>query len=167
MTFGEGSTYGVTLDPRWTHGTFTDRKDPDTTWMLPFIGWTTEVVWTDDPGASKGANGIRVVPLFWDDESRSAVTERGQQDTTGITATLTELHGESPRPVTSTGLAADGAWYSVWLHGNWRWLTQNMTTEQREHAAAAVERCWEHLHEGTGDGVDPDTVTDLRWWRTA
>lgn len=57
-----------------------------------------------------------------------------------------------------------GALHSVWLHGDWRWLTRNMTTEQREAAADAVER-----HSATLDHYGQpgdDMPLDLRWWRT-
>lgn len=59
----------------------------------------------------------------------------------------------------------DGAWHSVWLHGNWRWLTKNMTTEQREAAADGVERYWKVLDDGTEDDASPETRAHLRWWR--
>jgi hypothetical protein len=56
----------------------------------------------------------------------------------------------------------DGAIYSIWLHGDWRWLTRNMTTEQREAAAAAFRR-----YEATIDDDDLERIGDesLRWWR--
>jgi hypothetical protein len=57
--------------------------------------------------------------------------------------------------------ALDGAVHSVWLHGKWRWLTSNMTTEQREAAADAVQR-----HSVVIDPDEPLTDEDLRWWRT-
>jgi hypothetical protein len=60
-------------------------------------------------------------------------------------------------------LPGDAAWHSVWLHGNWRWLTKNMTTAEREHAADAVARYSAHLN-----AEDPDLeaeVEGLRWWR--
>lgn len=60
-------------------------------------------------------------------------------------------------------LPGDAAWHSVWLHGNWRWLTKNMTTPEREHAADAVDRYSAHLN-----AEDPDLeaeIADLRWWR--
>lgn len=58
----------------------------------------------------------------------------------------------------------DDAWGSVWLHGDWRWLTKNMETPAREYAADCVAR-WS-LALGEVDG-DPDrTEPDgLRWWR--
>lgn len=59
----------------------------------------------------------------------------------------------------------DSAWHSVWLHGDWYWLTKNMTTEQREHAADAVARYHRQpaLQAGVSDHVEPD---GMRWWRT-
>ncbi|MFE9812343.1 hypothetical protein [Streptomyces sp. NPDC005548] len=56
-------------------------------------------------------------------------------------------------------LPGDGAWHSVWLHGDWRWLTQNMTTPEREHAADAVARYSLHLE------PDEPEIEGLRWWR--
>lgn len=58
----------------------------------------------------------------------------------------------------------DGAMHSVWLHGDWRWLTRNMTTPQREYAADAVQRYSFRLGEGDGDW-EPLSVDGLRWWR--
>ncbi|MFK0288275.1 hypothetical protein ACIQVL_48560 [Streptomyces sp. NPDC090499] len=59
-------------------------------------------------------------------------------------------------------LPGDAAWHSVWLHGNWRWLTKNMTTPEREHAADAVNRYSAHLN---AEDPDLEEITDLRWWR--
>jgi hypothetical protein len=62
---------------------------------------------------------------------------------------------------------ADAAWGSVWLHGDWRWLTKNMTTEQREHVADAVARWHAALYADYADypGVRPPDDAELRWWR--
>ncbi len=166
MTYTEGSTYGVTLDPRWTHGTFVDRDNPEYTWDLPFIGWTTEVVYVDDPHSSTGANRTEVAALFWDEETKSPKTVNGQHAASGIRGDLTALHGPAaPRQQSLAEVAADGAWHSVWLHGNWRWLTQNMTTEERDHAAASVERVWAAMREQDGEDIGPETRADLWWWR--
>jgi hypothetical protein len=53
----------------------------------------------------------------------------------------------------------DAAWTSVWLHGKWRVITQAMPQEERELAAAAVER-WQARRD------DGETVerTSIRWW---
>lgn len=60
--------------------------------------------------------------------------------------------------------AGDAAWHSVWLHGDWRWLTKNMTTPEREHAADAVARYGTYLE--TLDGEDRSEEPEgLRWWR--
>ncbi|WP_329126156.1 hypothetical protein [Streptomyces sp. NBC_01353] len=61
--------------------------------------------------------------------------------------------------------AAAGAWGSVWLHGNWRYLTGQMTTEEREHAADAVVRWQAGLT--AMDGVERTEPDGLRWWREA
>lgn len=55
----------------------------------------------------------------------------------------------------------DGACHSVWLHGDWRWLTRQMTTEEKEAFADAVERFSAALEPG-----EPGAVMD-RWWRDA
>jgi hypothetical protein len=61
-------------------------------------------------------------------------------------------------------LPGDAAWHSVWLHGNWRWLTKNMTTPEKEHAADAVARYGAYLD--TIDGEDRSEEPEgLRWWR--
>lgn len=58
----------------------------------------------------------------------------------------------------------DGAWGSVWLHGNWQWLTKNMTTPERELAADAVARWSAALDDDDPEEGEPD---GLRWWREA
>ena len=58
----------------------------------------------------------------------------------------------------------DGAWGSVWLHGNWRYLTEQMTTEEREHAADAVARWDQGLADVDGEQGRPEPE-GLRWWR--
>lgn len=69
---------------------------------------------------------------------------------------LTGFRGDEPTPL-------EAAMHSVWLHGNWRWLTQKMTTEQREAAADAVQRYSDWL---SRDEVEQGSnVLDLRWWR--
>lgn len=60
--------------------------------------------------------------------------------------------------------ALDGAMHSVWLHGDWRWLTQQMTTEEREAAADAVERHWAVVQDPPPI-VTSDALRHLRWWR--
>ena len=53
----------------------------------------------------------------------------------------------------------EDAWGSVWLCGNWYWLTKNMTMPEREHAAECVESWSRRLN----SGVTPDSE-HLRWW---
>jgi hypothetical protein len=53
---------------------------------------------------------------------------------------------------------SDAAWHSVWLHGNWRYLTSQMTTPERERAADAV-----HRHDRKENPDEPE-LSDLRWW---
>lgn len=59
---------------------------------------------------------------------------------------------------------ADGAWGTVWLEGDWRWITSRMTTEQREYAADCVARWSASLAEQDGD-LEREEPTGLRWWR--
>lgn len=75
-----------------------------------------------------------------------------------------ELFGEDPPPaLTGPGPAdlMDAAMHSVWLHGDWRWLTRNMTTEEREAAADAVDR-YNAILNDPREGLEQ---TSLRWWR--
>lgn len=60
--------------------------------------------------------------------------------------------------------AADQAWGAVWLHGNWRYLTKQMTTEARELAAAAVMR-WIHGLDVVSNEPPRPEPDELRWWR--
>lgn len=55
----------------------------------------------------------------------------------------------------------DSAMHSVWLHGKWRWLTRNMTSEEREAAVRAIERHWAVTDLAIGDPVEH---SNLRWW---
>lgn len=55
----------------------------------------------------------------------------------------------------------DGAMFSVWLHGNWRWLTRKMTTAQREAAWASVQR----YSAAQGDPDDEPLSEGWAWWR--
>lgn len=71
-----------------------------------------------------------------------------------------------PEPDQTEPTVADDAWGSVWLHGNWTWLTKNMTTSGREHAADAVARWNRRLAEVDGD-PDRGEPEGLRWWREA
>lgn len=64
----------------------------------------------------------------------------------------------------ATQVVNDDAWGSVWLHGKWSWLTKNMTTEQREHAADCVARWSARLAEIDGD-LERGEPEGLRWWR--
>lgn len=53
----------------------------------------------------------------------------------------------------------DGAMLSVWIHGNWRHLTKDMTTSQKEAAAEAVQR--------GNSALGEEALDDrwLRWWQ--
>ena len=69
------------------------------------------------------------------------------------------LQNIAPAPLSNGVDGLDTAMHSVWLHGDWRRLTQAMTTEEREAAADAVQRYSDHT--GALDGP----IAGLRWWR--
>jgi hypothetical protein len=62
-------------------------------------------------------------------------------------------------------LPGDAAWHSVWLHGDWRYLTKQMSTPEREHAADAVARYNAYLATQASDPDHTGEPEDLRWWR--
>lgn len=57
----------------------------------------------------------------------------------------------------------ESAMHSVWLHGDWRYLTSKMTAEEREAAAVAVQRYSTWLNRQ--DPSLTSEVLDLRWWQ--
>jgi hypothetical protein len=60
----------------------------------------------------------------------------------------------------------NGAWFTVWLEGNWSWVTKKMTTPQREYAADCVAAY--HRYLATEDGeLERGEPEGLRWWREA
>ena len=60
----------------------------------------------------------------------------------------------------------NGAWFTVWLEGNWSWVTKKMTTEQREYAADRVAAYSRYLAECDND-LEREEPDGLRWWREA
>ena len=60
--------------------------------------------------------------------------------------------------------ALDAAMFAVWQFGSvhWRWLTEDMTTEEQEASANAVVR---HHTAMTGDEAAGLDTLALRWWR--
>ncbi|KFG01573.1 hypothetical protein IQ62_07030 [Streptomyces scabiei] len=87
----------------------------------------------------------------------SSIRVGAVQQATDTLAAIDAITGTDPLP-------GDAAWHSVWLHGNWRWLTKNMATPEREHAADAVARYGTHLD--SIDGADRSEEPEgLRWWR--
>lgn len=58
----------------------------------------------------------------------------------------------------------NGAWHTVWLESDWRWVTSRMTTPQREYAADRVAAYSRYLEtvDGAGREGEPE---GLRWWR--
>lgn len=49
---------------------------------------------------------------------------------------------------------------SVWLHGNWRWLTGHMTAQEKTAAADAVDRA----HMAIKDDDECAAIRADRWW---
>ena len=60
--------------------------------------------------------------------------------------------------------AENGAWGTVWLEGNWRWLTSRMTTPEREYAADRVTAWSRVLAAADGEPGRPEP-DGLRWWQ--
>lgn len=58
----------------------------------------------------------------------------------------------------------NGAWFTVWLEGKWRWVTSKMTTPQREYAADCVAAYSRYLATVDG-GLERGEPEGLRWWR--
>jgi hypothetical protein len=61
-------------------------------------------------------------------------------------------------PQASETAALDGAAHSVWLHSHWRFLTTQMTTEEKDAFADAADRY---------AVVSPEGSPVDRWWRDA
>lgn len=79
---------------------------------------------------------------------------------TEVSKALDEIIAENvdPRRV------EDSAWGTVYLHSNWRYITSQMTTPERERAADAVER-WNVSLNADDPYIDDMDQTELRWWR--
>lgn len=58
----------------------------------------------------------------------------------------------------------NGAWFTVWLEGNWSWVTKKMTTPRREYAADCVAAYCRYLATEDGD-LERQEPDGLRWWR--
>lgn len=59
-----------------------------------------------------------------------------------------------------------GAWHTVWLEGNWSWVTKKMTAARREYAADCVAAYFRYLAAVDGD-LERGEPEGLRWWREA
>lgn len=79
-------------------------------------------------------------------------------------------HAAKDRELRRGALAAgldtpeNGAWHTVWLEGNWSWVTKKMTTPQREYAADRVAAYSRYLTACDGD-LEREEPEGLRWWR--
>lgn len=106
-----------------------------------------------------------VGPMFLADVLTATVEDFGDERIAEDVAgeILAELERRGYRIVPTD--TADDAWHSVWLHGKWRWLTQNMTTEERTCAAEAIERAWARHESDDGTTMHETTRAELWWWR--
>jgi len=68
------------------------------------------------------------------------------------------------RPEDALATAENGAWHTVWLEGNWPWVTKKMPTPQREYAADRVAAYSRYLAACDGD-LERQEPEGLRWWR--
>lgn len=73
-----------------------------------------------------------------------------------------ELHKPLIAPADMEYTPENGAWHTVCLEGNWRYLTTKMTTEQREYAADRVAAYGQYLDAVDGD-PGPCGAGGLRW----
>lgn len=86
---------------------------------------------------------------------------------TGHVVARVDTVTDHPAVTDPTDLQAihDHAWMSIWLHGNWRWLTGNMTTEEKNAVADAVERQWARMEaDDPALTHGPESRAALRWW---
>lgn len=58
----------------------------------------------------------------------------------------------------------DHAMFTVWLEGNWRWVTQKMDSDAREAAVAAVLRYDRWLNRAAGEPDELLPRESLAWW---
>lgn len=95
----------------------------------------------------------------WLEDAQAGITHRAFVEGIGadLQAVIEESKADGP-----TG-PGDEAWGTVWLHADWRYLTKQMSTPEREHAADAVARWMAKLDEADGEvRTEPE---ELRWWR--
>lgn len=88
---------------------------------------------------------------------RESVRADAIQQARDTLAVIDSITGREPLP-------GDAAWGSVWLHGDWKWLTKNMTTAERELAADAVAR-WSAALNADDNDLEAGEPDGLRWWR--
>ncbi|MEO3930755.1 hypothetical protein ABGB07_43965 [Micromonosporaceae bacterium B7E4] len=68
MTPTVGTTLGLTVDPRWTHGVFL--FDDKSEMELPFLGWAPVVIWVagrEEPATDAADYEAQLQPVFMDD----------------------------------------------------------------------------------------------------
>jgi hypothetical protein len=104
-------------------------------------------------------------PLYESTECAKAIDAA----TTVINRRIEDRAGGSPLSASpgiadATRSAMDHAWGSIWLHGEWRYLTSKMTTPQRELAADGVAR-WSAELAAVDNDPDRGEPEGLRWWR--
>lgn len=103
------------------------------------------------------------------EELRAAASNLGPDDLLETAGRVNELLqdwddllGYGAKTVKPPVSPLDGAMHSGKLHSNWRWLTSQMSTGQREAAADAVDRYSAALNGLERSDLDQDA---LRWWR--
>lgn len=77
----------------------------------------------------------------------------------GLAVELVNAYNEAQKPAEDVEDPRDALLANVWLYVSWKSLTSQLTTEQRELWADAIERVHDrHRCEGSYSSVD-------RWWR--
>lgn len=170
----EGETMFPQPYPLWCveasreHGVFTGRV----------IGWTETGEGIDDELSSGGAVDYKPVIMTHqpDDGTLGAICGPVEYEQLFIGDDPSQLRQQAvawmrskgydaiPAPGTVPESVLDAAMHSVWLHGDWRFLTSKMSGEEREAAAAAVERYHQVMDVAEGKPSAPVDPSGLRWW---
>jgi hypothetical protein len=79
---------------------------------------------------------------------------------------LAALTGSRPRPALPADRDYEDLLGSIWLYIDWRYVTKQLTTRQKELFADAVDRdvMRDVMRDQEEDGDEPRPVAD-RWWR--
>lgn len=83
------------------------------------------------------------------------------QRVNAATVTEADIRADERRKVAEQITAYEDLLGSIWLYIGWRYVTKQLTTEQKEMFAAAVESSSRRLNDD-----DPSEPLDVdRWWR--